>query len=82
MAGVVGVPDDVRGEAIVAYVVPTAGVIVGETLADDLRDHVSRNLARHLVPREVVFVEELPMTTTGKIMRRVLRDRWNREAEK
>jgi acyl-coenzyme A synthetase/AMP-(fatty) acid ligase len=61
-----------------AFVVPRAGIDVtgehGTALADELRQHVRARLAPHEVPREVVFLAELPRTTTGKIMRRALRE--------
>ena len=44
-------------------------------LARDIQDHVKSRLAAHEYPREVEFVTELPLTATGKIMRRILRDR-------
>ena len=76
MAAVIGVPDAERTERIKAFVVLRDGSATGDaTLADAVRDHVRRRLAAHAYPREVEFVTELPMTTTGKIMRRVLRDR-------
>ena len=48
-----------------------------ETLKREIQDHVRTRLAAHEYPREVVFIDELPMTTTGKVMRRVLRE-WGR----
>jgi acetyl-CoA synthetase len=74
MAGVVGVPDPVRTEAVRAFVVirPDAG---RDGLADRLIAHVRARLSPHLAPREVVFVDSLPMTSTGKILRRDLRGR-------
>jgi acetyl-CoA synthetase len=76
MAAVVGVPDPDRTERIKAFVVLRDGVVQGDAaLADAVRDHVRRRLAAHEYPREVEFVAELPLTTTGKVMRRILRDR-------
>ncbi len=76
MAAVVGVPDPDRTERIKAFVVLRDGVGPGDAaLADAVRDHVRRRLAAHEYPREVEFVAELPLTTTGKVMRRILRDR-------
>ena len=78
MAAVIGVPDERRGQVPKAFVVPRAGIDVtgehGTALADELRQHVRARLAPHEVPREVVFLAELPRTTTGKIMRRALRE--------
>ena len=78
MAAVIGVPDERRGQVPKAFVVPRDGIDVtsehGTALADELRQHVRARLAPHEVPREVVFLAELPRTTTGKIMRRALRE--------
>jgi acetyl-CoA synthetase len=74
MAAVVGVPDERRGQVPKAFVVPRQGVAADEALADELREHVRSRLAPHEVPREIVFRDDLPRTTTGKIMRRALRE--------
>jgi acetyl-CoA synthetase len=73
LAAVVGVPDPLRTERVVAVVVPRAGVVADDALADELQAFVKRRVAAHAYPRELVFRAELPTTTTGKIMRRVLR---------
>ncbi|MBS1301600.1 AMP-binding protein [Loktanella sp. SALINAS62] len=75
MAGVVGAPDAIRGQAIVAFVQLRDGVVADAALAAALTDHVRHRLAAHEAPREVRFVETLPMTTTGKIIRADLRAR-------
>ena len=67
---VVGVPDSAFGQALVAHVVLRAGAT---TTPDDLRAHVRNRLARFKVPREVVLLDELPRTATGKVLRRELR---------
>ncbi|MFC7234786.1 AMP-binding protein [Halosegnis marinus] len=72
--GVVGVPDDLRGEIIKAFVQPVAGVAGDDDLREELRALVRDSLAKHEYPREIAFVEALPTTTTGKIQRRKLRD--------
>jgi acetyl-CoA synthetase len=74
MAAVVGVPDERRGQVPKAFVVLKPGREASEDLSDDLRTHVRTRLAPHEMPREIVFVDDLPRTTTGKIMRRALRD--------
>ena len=74
MAAVIGVPDPVRTESIKAFVVLKDGISPSETLVENVRDFVRDHLARHEVPREIEFVDALPMTTTGKIMRRELRE--------
>jgi acetyl-CoA synthetase len=73
MAAVVGVPDPVRTEIVKAFVVPAPGVVPDAALTSQLQEHVRHRLAAHEYPRLVEFVDHLPMTATGKIMRRVLR---------
>jgi acyl-CoA synthetase (AMP-forming)/AMP-acid ligase II len=68
---VVGVPDDGFGQRLRAVVVATDGASL---TADEVRDHVRRNLARYKVPRDVLFRDELPRNTTGKVLRRELGD--------
>ena len=80
MAAVVGKPDPVRTEIIKAYVVLNEGVTAGDALADEIADYVKTRLAAHEYPREVAFVDELPLTTTGKVIRREMRERARREA--
>jgi acetyl-CoA synthetase len=75
LAAVIGVPDAERTERIKAFVVVRDDVVPGAGLADEIRAFVRDRLAAHEYPRDVEFVAELPLTTTGKIMRRVLRDR-------
>ncbi len=75
VAAVVGVKDEVRTEIVKAFIVLSEGVNPTEELAESLKDLVRNNLARHEVPRLIEFIDALPMTTTGKIMRRELRDR-------
>ena len=75
MAAVIGVPDPVRTEVIKAFIISAPGVTPSEALADELKEYVRNRLAKHEMPRMIEFVESLPMTTTGKIMRRELRER-------
>jgi acetyl-CoA synthetase len=75
MSAVIGIPDDVRGEVPAAFVVLRADQRADAELAEELQTHVRNRLAAHEVPRQVTFVDELPRTTTGKIMRRALRNR-------
>jgi fatty-acyl-CoA synthase len=71
-AAVVGVPDGEFGHALAAFVVTEPGA---DLTADQVRDHVKMQLARHKVPRTVAFIDELPRNTTGKLLRRQLTDR-------
>jgi acyl-CoA synthetase (AMP-forming)/AMP-acid ligase II len=66
---VVGVLDDEFGQRLRAIVVLEPGTSISER---ELQDHVRANLARHKVPREVAFADELPRTATGKVLRREL----------
>ncbi len=67
--GVVGVPDDTRGEIIKAVVQPVAGETGSDELRTTIRDRVRERLAAYEYPREIEFVDELPTTATGKIRR-------------
>ncbi len=75
MAAVVGVPDPLRTEIVKAFIVLQDGVRPSDALAADIQAHVKTRLAAHEYPRAVEFVDSLPMTTTGKIIRRELRAR-------
>jgi acetyl-CoA synthetase len=75
MAAAIGVPDPLRTEVVKAFVVLKPGVAGDAALADAIRAHVRTRLAAHEYPREVEFIDALPLTTTGKIMRRELRAR-------
>jgi acetyl-CoA synthetase len=75
LAAAVGKPDALRTEIVKAFVVLKPGVPESEALKADIAAHVRARLAAHEYPREVAFVKSLPMTTTGKIVRRELRDR-------
>ena len=79
-AAVVGKPDAARTEIVKAYVVLREGVAVSEDLKQALQNFVKTRLAAHEYPREIAFVSALPMTTTGKIIRRELRERARMEA--
>ncbi len=75
MAAVIGVPDATRGEIVKAFVKLKPGVGASPELGEAIQETVKVNLSAHEYPREVEFVDSLPMTTTGKIIRRELRDR-------
>ncbi|HEY5341179.1 MAG TPA: acetate--CoA ligase [Candidatus Aquilonibacter sp.] len=72
-AAAIGVPDEIKGEAIVAFVILRAGYTPSEALARELIAHVRRELGPIAVPSHVEIVAKLPKTRSGKIMRRVLR---------
>ncbi|WP_245876357.1 acyl-CoA synthetase [Caldimonas caldifontis] len=72
-AAVVPKPDPERGAVVKAYVVLAPGHVGGATLVEDLQQHVRGRLAPYEYPKEIEFIEALPMTTTGKVQRRVLR---------
>ena len=80
MAAAIGVPDPVRTEIIKAFIILREGVAGSDGLAEELRDFVRGRLAKHEVPRLIEFVDSLPMTTTGKIMRRELREQEKQRA--
>jgi acetyl-CoA synthetase len=73
LAAVVGSPDELRGAIVKAFVKLAPGYTASESLAAELQQFVKSRLAAHEYPREVEFVADLPMTTTGKIRRRDLR---------
>jgi acetyl-CoA synthetase len=73
MAAVIGSPDPVRGEIVKAFIVLKPDVSPSKALHEEIQNFVKTRLAAHEYPREIDFVKELPMTTTGKIMRRELR---------
>lgn len=74
-AAVVPKPDKERGNLVKAYVVLSAGYRGDEKLVAELQAHVRGKLAPYEYPKEIEFIEALPMTTTGKVQRRVLRQR-------
>ncbi|HTS91498.1 MAG TPA: acyl-CoA synthetase [Stellaceae bacterium] len=75
MAAAVGVPDPLRTEIVKAFLVLKPGREGSPSLAREIQDFVKVKLAAHEYPRAVEFVDSLPMTTTGKIIRRALRER-------
>jgi len=75
MAAAIGVPDLLRTEIVKAFLVLKPGRAAGPGLAREIQDFVKVTLAAHEYPRQIEFLDSLPMTTTGKIMRRELRKR-------
>jgi acetyl-CoA synthetase len=75
LAAAVGKPDPVRTEIVKAFVVLKPGHRPSEQLAADIQGFVKTRLSAHEYPREVTFIDQMPMTTTGKVIRRMLRER-------
>jgi len=73
MAAVIGAPDSERTEIVMAFVVLKAGFIGDDALVREIQQHVKTRLAAHEYPREIRFVDSLPMTATGKVIRNALR---------
>ncbi len=81
LSAAIGKPDPLRTEIVKAYVVLKPGCEASEALEQEIRDHVRQRLSAHEYPREIEFVRDLPMTTTGKVIRRLLRERSIKENE-
>jgi acetyl-CoA synthetase len=75
LAAVVGKPDALRTEIVKAFIVLKSGHAASDALAADIQGFVKTRLSAHEYPREVAFIDEMPMTTTGKVIRRLLRQR-------
>lgn len=71
--GVIGKPDEVRTEIVKAYIVLREHIQPTDELTTELQAHAKRLSAAHSYPREIAFLDTLPMTVTGKVMRRELR---------
>jgi len=72
-AGVIGKPDELRGNIIKAFVMLKPGFTVSDDLKKDIQQFIKGKLAGHAYPREIDFVDSLPKTRSGKIMRRLLK---------
>ncbi len=72
-AGVIGKPDEIKGQIIKAFISLRAGFKPSEDLKTEIADFVKKNMAAHAAPKEIEFCERIPKTRSGKIMRRVLR---------
>jgi acetyl-CoA synthetase len=75
LAAAVGKPDALRTEIVKAFIVLKKGFAASDALASDIQGFVKTRLSAHEYPREVAFIEDMPMTTTGKVIRRLLRER-------
>ncbi|WP_342360394.1 acyl-CoA synthetase [Terrarubrum flagellatum] len=73
LAAAVGKPDEMRTEIVKAFVTLKEGFAGSDELARDIQSFVREHLSAHEYPREIAFVESLPLTTTGKVIRRLLR---------
>ncbi|MEJ1160289.1 AMP-binding protein [Prosthecomicrobium sp. N25] len=80
LAAVVGKPDPLRTEIVKAYVRLAPGVNGSPDLADEIRAFVRNRLSAHEYPREIAFVSEIPLTTSGKVIRRFFRQKAQAEA--
>ncbi len=80
LAAAVGKPDQLRTEIVKAYVVLAKGCTPGVKLEEDIRRHVRERLSAHEYPREIAFVDSMPLTTTGKVIRRKFRVLARKEA--
>lgn len=74
IAAVVGIKDELRTEVVKAFVVLKEGHAPGQALVTELQQHVRAQLAAHEYPRVIAFVDALPTTATGKIMRKTLKE--------
>ena len=74
-AAVVPSPDETRGNIVKAFIVLAPGHAPSRALEEDIQRHVRQFLAPYEYPKEIEFIDALPMTTTGKVQRRVLRER-------
>jgi len=72
-AGVIGKPDPIRGAIIKAFVVLRPNYQPSDALKEEIMNHVKTHLAAHAKPKEIEFIDKLPKTRSGKIMRRVLK---------
>src|SRR5262249_47876464 len=75
LAAAVGEPDALRTEIIKAFIVLKKGYAASDELASEIQTFVKTRLSAHEYPREVAFIDAMPMTTTGKVIRRLLRER-------
>ncbi len=74
-AAVIGKPDATRGAIVKAFIVLQPGQVASKALEEEIRQHVRGRLAPYEYPKEIEFIDALPMTTTGKVQRKELRKR-------
>ncbi|MDQ3443802.1 MAG: AMP-binding protein [Chloroflexota bacterium] len=75
-AAAIGVPDPVKGDAVVVFAIPMPGLEIADTSADEVRRFIGDHLGAAMRPARVVFVSDLPKTRNAKIMRRAIRAAW------
>ena len=73
-AAVIGMPDELTGQAVVAFVTPIQGIDADDALAAELREWVAKEIGKFARPKQIRFSDALPKTRSGKIMRRLLRE--------
>ncbi len=81
LAVAVGKPDDLKGEVVKAYVQLIREMQPSAELGETIRRHVKQRLAANIFPREIEFVDEIPLTTTGKVIRRHFREKAKSETD-
>ncbi|HYD56012.1 MAG TPA: AMP-binding protein [Burkholderiales bacterium] len=74
-AAVIGKPDEARGAIVKAFIVLQPGQVKSQALIEEIQNHVRGRLAPYEYPKEIEFIDALPMTTTGKVQRKELRKR-------
>jgi acetyl-CoA synthetase len=70
---VVGIPDEIRGESIACYIVPVDNSIDTKGLSDQLIKLIEKNIGKFAKPKQIRFVNDLPRTKTGKLLRRLIK---------
>ncbi len=74
-AAIIPLPDETRGNVVKAFIVLAQGFEPSDSLVGDIQQHVRQFLAPYEYPKEIEFIDALPMTTTGKVQRKLLRER-------
>jgi acetyl-CoA synthetase len=73
-SAVIGIPHELKGQAMVAFVSLKDGVSASDALVNELKEWVAKKIGKFAIPERIVFAHDLPKTRSGKIMRRLLRD--------
>ena len=72
-AGVIGVPDELKGEVAVCFVVLSTSAMANEQTKEELLNYVSEKMGKALKPKKIQFISDLPKTRNGKVMRRLMK---------